>query len=155
MTLLGKTDGEDAQAGASYLDLVQFVMEKGATPNADLEQLWRRIVFSIAIKNIDDHLRNHGFLLTEGGWQLSPAFDINPVYFGTGLSLNISTDDNSLDFDLALSVAEYFRLSNSKAKDIIAQTKKNVGKWSRLADKYQISRKEQDQMSVAFELAVK
>jgi len=154
MTLLGKTDGADATSGTSYLDMVQFIMEKGAAPNADLEQLWRRIVLSIAIKNTDDHLRNHGFLLTERGWRLSPAYDINPTNFGTGLSLNISSDDNSLDFDLALSVAEYFRLSAPKAKEIIIQTKKTVNKWPLLANKYQISRQEQEQMSPAFEWAM-
>jgi serine/threonine-protein kinase HipA len=154
MTLLGKTDGADALAGVSYLDLAQFIMEKGAMPNADLEQLWRRIVFSIAIKNTDDHLRNHGFLLTEAGWQLSPAYDINPIYFGTGLSLNISSDDNSLDFDLALSVAEYFRLKSLKAKEIISQAQTTVGKWRQLANKYQIPRQEQDRMSAAFELSM-
>ncbi|MDO6433488.1 HipA domain-containing protein [Flavitalea sp. BT771] len=154
MTLLSKTDGADALTGVSYLDLVQFIMEKGAAPNADLEQLWRRIVFSIAIKSTDDHLRNHGFLLTESGWQLSPAYDINPIYFGTGLSLNISSDDNSLDFDLALSVAGYFRVTSSQAKDIIIRTKKTVSKWRQLANKYQIPRQEQEQMSAAFELAM-
>ena len=154
MTLLGKTDGADSMSGTSYLDMVQFIMEKGAAPNADLEQLWRRIVLSIAIKNTDDHLRNHGFLLTERGWRLSPAYDINPTNFGTGLSLNISSDDNSLDFDLALSVAEYFRLSAPKAKEIIIQTKKTVNKWPLLANKYQISRQEQEQMSPAFEWAM-
>jgi len=153
MTLLGRTDGADATTGVSYLDLVQFIMEKGAAPGRDLEQLWRRIVFSIAVKNTDDHLRNHGFLLSGSGWLLSPAYDINPVHFGTGLSINISEDDNSLDFDLALSVADYFRLQPSKARDIITQTKKTVGKWPALADKYQIPRQEQEQMSAAFELA--
>jgi len=113
-----------------------------------------RPVFSIAIKNTDDHLRNHGFLLTDAGWRLSPAYDINPTHFGTGLSLNISEDDNSLDFELALSVAPYFRLSKSKAEDIITQIKKTVSKWPALADKYQISRQEQAQMSQAFELAM-
>jgi serine/threonine-protein kinase HipA len=154
MTLLGRTDGADATTGASYMDLVQFIMEKGAMPNADLEQLWRRIVFSIAIKNTDDHLRNHGFLLTDSGWRLSPAYDINPTYFGTGLSLNISEDDNSLDFELALSVAEYFRLSRSKAEGILMQIKKTVSRWQTLADKYKIPRQEQEQMSLAFELAM-
>ncbi len=134
--------------------LYNFIMEKGATPKADLEQLWRRIVFSIAIKNTDDHLRNHGFLLSDSGWQLSPAYDINPTYFGTGLSLNISEDDNSLDFELALSVAEYFRLSKPKAESIITQIKKSVSRWQTLADKYQIPRQEQEQMSLAFELAM-
>lgn len=154
MTLLGKTDGADEAMGVSYLDLVQLIMEKGAAPDKDLEQLWRRIVFSIAVKNTDDHLRNHGFLLSDAGWMLSPAYDINPVPFGAGLSINISEEDNSLEFELALSVAEYFRLPLPKAKDIIVCTKKTVANWPALAEKYQIPKQEQEQMSAAFELAI-
>jgi serine/threonine-protein kinase HipA len=67
----------------------------------------------MAVKNTDDHLRNHDFLLTNNGWRLSPAYDINPVYYGTGLTLNVSETDNSLDFELAREVAKYFRLSDS------------------------------------------
>jgi serine/threonine-protein kinase HipA len=64
MTLLGHIDGTDA-SGASYLELMEFISRHGAAVEKDLEELWRRIVFSICVKNTDDHLRNHGFLLTE------------------------------------------------------------------------------------------
>jgi serine/threonine-protein kinase HipA len=148
MTLLGHTDGA---TGVSYLNLAEFIMQQGASPKRDLEQLWRPIVFFIAIKNTDDHLRNHGFLLTDTGWELSPAYDINPIYYGTGLSLNISETDNDLNFDLAREVAKYFRLTNVKAKEIIAATRKIVNHWPKLADKYQVSAKEQDLMAAAFE----
>lgn len=148
MTLLGQNDGA---TGVSYLQLAEFIMQQGATPDADLEQLWRRIVFYIAIKNTDDHLCNHGFLLTQNGWQLSPAYDINPIYFGTGLSLNISETDNSLHFDLAHEVAKYFRISSANADDIIASTQKVVKKWMHIASKFQILSKEQDLMASAFE----
>lgn len=149
MTLLGKTDGEP---GVSYLDLAEFIMQYGAQPDKDLEQLWRRIVFYIAVKNTDDHLRNHGFLLTPRGWQLSPAYDVNPIYYGTGLSLNISSTDNSLDFALALDVAPYFRIPPAEAENIIARTRKIVKGWKKLADKHQIAAKEQEMMAGAFEL---
>ncbi|MBP7555507.1 MAG: HipA domain-containing protein [Chitinophagaceae bacterium] len=148
MTLLGLSDGA---TGASYLHLAEFIMQHGATPAADLEQLWRRIVFYIAIKNTDDHLRNHGFLLTQHGWQLSPAYDVNPIYFGTGLSLNISETDNSLSYELAGEVAKYFRLTGRQAETIINNTKKIVKNWFTLADKYNISSKEKDMMAAAFE----
>lgn len=148
MTLLGQNDGA---TGVSYLQLAEFIMQHGSTPNADLEQLWRRIVFYIAIKNTDDHLRNHGFLLTQNGWQLSPAYDVNPIYFGTGLSLNISETDNSLNFDLAREVAKYFRISSASADDVITSTQKVVKKWTHIASKFQISSKEQDLMASAFE----
>ena len=77
-------------------------------------------MFSICVSNTDDHLRNHGFILTPKGWVLSPAYDINPVATGMGLSLNISESDNSLDLALATDVREYFRLSADRAADIIA-----------------------------------
>lgn len=83
-TLLQSSDGEDASHGVSYLELAKFIQQQGAQPDQDLEQLWRRIVFFICISNVDDHLRNHGFILQPTGWILSPAFDINPVASGNG-----------------------------------------------------------------------
>ncbi len=148
MTLLGYSDGAD---GASYLELAEFILRNGANVEANLEELWRRIVFNIAIKNTDDHLRNHGFLLTPNGWILSPAFDVNPVYYGRGLTLNISEEDNSLDFDLALSVAKYFRLKIEKADEIIEQVRKATSSWRALSKKYNIPTSEQDLMAQAFE----
>jgi serine/threonine-protein kinase HipA len=149
MTLLGYTDGEGS-TGASYLELVEFIVRHGAAVAKDLEELWRRIVFSICVKNTDDHLRNHGFLLTENGWLLSPAYDINPNEYGKGLSLNISDTDNSLNLDLALDVREYFRLDKEKAIQIIAQVKKSITTWRQLATKYKIPKAEQERMSAAF-----
>jgi serine/threonine-protein kinase HipA len=151
MTLLGQSDGI---TGASYLQLAEFILQNSASPNANLEELWRRIVFYIAVKNTDDHLRNHGFLLTPDGWMLSPAYDINPVYFGTGLTLNISETDNALDWDLARSVAKYFRIKDKQATEIIAVTRTTVGQWSKIASKYKIKRSEQELMAQAFERAL-
>ncbi len=150
MTMLGHLDSADHAGGVSYLEIVEFLIRNGADTDNDLEELWRRIVFNISIKNTDDHLRNHGFLLTEKGWRLSPAFDVNPNEFGSGLSLNISETDNALDFDLAISVAEYFRLSKVKANKIIRQTKEAVSEWRKVAQGVGISKAEQDRMSIAF-----
>ncbi|MEO6832174.1 MAG: HipA domain-containing protein [Chitinophagaceae bacterium] len=149
MTLLGNRDGHD---GASYLELVEFILKSGANVGADLEELFLRIVFSIAVKNTDDHLRNHGFLLTPKGWILSPAFDINPVYFGTGLSLNIDETDNALDFGLARSVRPYFRLSGARAMTIIAGVINVRNGWRRLAGEMKISRQEQELLEGAFDI---
>ena len=151
MTMLGRVDGADHNSSVSYLEIAEFLMRNGADTDNDLEELWRRIVFNIAIKNTDDHLRNHGFLLAEKGWRLSPAFDINPNEFGTGLSLNISETDNALDFDLAISMAEYFRVSKFKANKIINQIKKIVPEWRKVAQVAGISKAEADRMSTAFE----
>jgi serine/threonine-protein kinase HipA len=120
------------------------------TPNKDLEELFKRIVFNICVKNTDDHLRNHGFLLTDQGWILSPAFDMNPVETGTGLKLNISETDNSLNLDLAMEVSGYFRLTEQQSTEIIVVVKNSIQNWRDVAAKYKIPKSEQDRMSNAF-----
>jgi serine/threonine-protein kinase HipA len=151
MTSLGYTDGERS-AGASYLELAEFLTRHGVSVEQDLEELWRRIVFNISVKNTDDHLRNHGFLLTNAGWRLSPAFDINPNEYGNGLHLNISEKDNALSIDLALEVAEYFRLTPIKANRIIKQVKNALSTWKEIAIKYKIPKAEQGRMAQAFSI---
>ncbi|HXA00910.1 MAG TPA: type II toxin-antitoxin system HipA family toxin [Cytophagaceae bacterium] len=151
MTLLGYQDGARHGTGVSYLEMAEFLERNGADVNTDLEELWRRIVFHICVKNTDDHLRNHGFLLSESGWRLSPAYDINPNEFGSGLSLNISEKDNSLDIELAISVAEYFRVNKSNVKKIIEQVKEAVSEWRSVAKNTGLSKVEIDRMSKAFE----
>lgn len=153
MTLLGHVDGEDYGNGISYLELVDFIATKGANVSDDLEQLWRRIVFSICVSNTDDHLRNHGFILTPRGWVLSPAYDINPVETGTGLKLNISEHDNALDLNLALEVCPYFRIKPIRAKEIIKEIKIAVCNWRKVATKYGILTAEQELKSRAFQQA--
>ena len=147
MTQLGYYDGDYE---ASYLELAQFLTEKGANTKADLAQLWRRIVFNIAVSNTDDHLRNHGFLSTPTGWRLSPAYDINPVTPANGLSLNISDDDNSLDFELAMEVAEFFQLGIKDAKSIRDEVLSAVSSWAEEAKSIGLSRREQEEISGAF-----
>jgi serine/threonine-protein kinase HipA len=152
MTLLGHSDGTDHLAGASYLELVEFITRQGAQPAMDLEELWRRIVFSIAVHNTDDHLRNHGFLLSPEGWCISPAYDLNPDPDGAGLSLNISESDNALSFDLALEVAPYFRLTPRPAESILGQVRDAVRGWKKHARRLGITETEQEIMTKAFEV---
>jgi serine/threonine-protein kinase HipA len=154
MTLLQHKDGDNYHSGASYLEIVDFIIQSGAPSKVDtnLEELWKRIVFSIAISNSDDHLRNHAFLLSEEGWELSPAYDINPNEMATGLSLNITWESNALDFDLAISVADDFRVSQKKARELVKHTKKEVSEWRTVAHKYGISRSEQQRMEKAFKV---
>lgn len=151
MTLLDYKDGVNHQDGASYLELVEVIEAYGAQPEEDLLELWKRIVFSICVSNTDDHLRNHGFLLTNRGWLLSPAYDINPNEQGVGLSLNIDENSNALDLELAKSVAEYFRVNLKAAENFIRSTKKIVNTWRNKADRLGISKAEQELMKSAFE----
>jgi serine/threonine-protein kinase HipA len=153
MTLLGRTDGADA-ATSSYLELAECIARVGARTNSDLEELWRRIVFNICISNADDHLRNHGFLLTSKGWVLSPAYDLNPVPDAQGLTLNIDGANNALDLELAGSVALQFRVKAERSKQIIEDVTKAVSGWSALAAKMGIPRAERERVGVAFEKAL-
>jgi serine/threonine-protein kinase HipA len=119
MTLTGNNEEILRNTTASYLDIAEVIQKYGANVNADLAQLWKRIVFNIVISNTDDHLRNHGFILSNKGWLLSPAYDINPSVDKSGLSLNIDLDNNDLDIELAKSVGAYFRLNVTEMNKII------------------------------------
>ena len=103
MTMLGAADGEDDH---SYLEIAEFIAANGADPTADLHELWDRMVFSILVRNTDDHLRNHGFLLTETGWRLAPMFDVNP---------NPQGGASALDRGDPIRDADYYRLTAAAA----------------------------------------
>lgn len=151
MTLLGKKDGASAADGSSYLDIAAFIKSYGAQPKKDLIELWKRIVFNMAVTNTDDHLRNHAFILTDKGWILSPLYDVNPVPYGDELSLNVDEDDNSISIDLAVQTAVKFGISKSDAEavaeDILQIVRDN---WERTAARYALIRRQIEEMRPAF-----
>jgi serine/threonine-protein kinase HipA len=153
MTLTGQSDGADFTTGASYLQIAEVIIRHGAEPNSDLRQLWLRIVFNMLVSNCDDHLRNHGFLLTANGWRLSPPFDVNPDPRGTGLKLLVDGHDNELDLGLARSVAHLFRVSAQDASEQIAFMVEVVRQWRDVAQALSIPRTECERMAPAFALA--
>ncbi|MEA3452438.1 MAG: HipA domain-containing protein, partial [Bacteroidota bacterium] len=104
ITMTGNSENIIRYESPSYLDIAEFIQFSGSETKKDLHQLWRRIVFNIAISNTDDHLRNHGFIIKNNQWRLAPAYDINPSIDKDGLSLNIDLYNNDLDFELAKSV---------------------------------------------------
>ena len=120
---------------------------------ADLEQLWRRVVFNMLVSNTDDHLRNHGFMLTNNGWELSPAYDMNPNEMGNGLTLNISENSNEQDISLALETAKHYKLKNDEAEKIINDMQREIAKWRTVAKKVGISSSEIEQTKRAFRAA--
>jgi len=128
MTMLGKTDGASADDGSSYLDIVSFLKSYGANPKQDIVELWKRIVFNMAVNNTDDHLRNHGFILTKSGWVLSPLYDVNPVPYGDELSLNVDSNDNRVSADLAIKSASYYNLKEQEAIEYYRHCKFQLGK---------------------------
>ena len=151
MTMLGKTDGASLSDGSSYLDIAGFIKSNGVSPKKDLKELWMRIVFSMAISNTDDHLRNHGFILTKNGWKLSPLYDVNPTPYGDELALNVYTEDNSISIELAIESAQYFGLSVDEATEIANNITTTVkDNWEKLATKYGLSRGAIEYMRPAF-----
>lgn len=156
MTLLGKTDGADFSDGTSYLDIASFIRSNGVSPAKDLAELWRRVVFSIAVGNTDDHLRNHGFLFARNGWRLSPMFDVNPDVYGDNLSLNITENDASMRFEVAAQAAVYFGINSNIAARGISEIKSIVeNRWEKLARQYGLGRSAIEFMRPAFDMRLK
>lgn len=156
MTLLGKNDGANAADGSGYLDLASLIRKYGAVPKKDLQELWHRIVFNMAVSNTDDHLRNHGFILSKEGWKLSPAYDMNPTTDGDVLSLNVDMDNNLIDFELALSVAKLYEIPQKQALENLEEIKNTVEtSWRKLAQYYGLNRGEIEAMAPAFDMTFK
>lgn len=151
MSMLGAKDNEQH----SYLEIADALSQYGAKPNHDMEELWRRIIFTILISNTDDHLRNHGFVYERHqGWRLSPAYDINPTPVEVRsrvLSTTINFDDPTASLDTALSVASYFRIEMPRAKEIIKEVADVVSGWRDISKQFGVSKKEIDRMASAFE----
>jgi len=152
MTMTGNSEDTIRDVTPSYLEIAEFIQNYGSNIELDLHQLWRRIVFHMAISNTDDHFRNHGFLLEEKGWRLSPAYDINPSIDKNGLALNVDMDNNSLDFELAKSVGQFFQLNKDQMDKILDEIVLVTEDWQALASKLGISRADQETMSPAFKL---
>lgn len=106
----------------------------------------------MAITNTDDHLRNHGFIMNKQGWHLSPLYDVNPVPYGDCLHLYVSEESSDIDFELAREYARHFYIKDKDAQKHIENITSIVKKyWRELANKYYISRQDQERMSPAFE----
>ena len=143
MTLCGLQDGADATTGNGYLDIVDVIVGNAgfADPQSALEQLYRRVAFSICIRNHDDHFRNHGFLLTEKGWIWSPAYDLNPSDFNTQ-SLLVSRDSNDSSLEVLSAAASDYLLSATQAERIINEVRAAMTHIRRMAGQCGISDRE-------------
>lgn len=151
MSMLGASDHENR----SYLELVDALRQFGAHPKRDMHELWRRIVFTVLVTNVDDHMRNHGFLYQgTNGWILSPAYDINPVPADIApriLRSSIVLDDNSATIENALTVHSLFGLSLSEAKLIIKEVSMVTAEWRKEAIKFRLNTNAIDRLETAFE----
>lgn len=143
MTLLGLTDGSDAQTGNGYLDIVDFILQNCCDVENNLRQLYRRVAFNIAIGNTDDHFRNHGFLLTPKGWTLSPAYDMNPTS-NEYQSLLINSSANKSDLNLLLGSSEEYMIGKDEATKIIGEVTNAFKGWRRMAASLGIAKREME-----------
>jgi serine/threonine-protein kinase HipA len=151
LSMLGLKDGERG----SYPELVDALAQHGAQVREDTRELYRRMVLNVLISNVDDHLRNHGFLLVgREGWTLSPVYDLNPTPIDIRpriLTTNISIDEATCDLDLVLSSAELFGISLKEARDIAKQVATVVFKWREVAAAAGAPQGEIRRLSSAFE----
>lgn len=144
MTRLARDDSD----GASYLDLVEAIETDGASTQigAQLEQLFRRVLFNVLIGNRDDHLRNHGFLRQGNGWVLSPAFDVNPNPEKNEHVLTLDGDDGSPDSGLLLATRDFYRLTAARSAQIEQEVRDAVRGWATLAKRIGLRNSEIDLM---------
>ena len=151
MAMLDRADGERA----SYLEIADAIGRHGARADADRRELYRRLAFNVLVSNVDDHLRNHGFLWGgREGWRLSPAFDLNPTPADVRerrLTTSIDLEDGTCDLALVLEVAPFFGLGNAEARSLIRSVADGVGAWRSVARELGAGRAEIDRMSSAFE----
>lgn len=140
MTMLRHIDTEDA----SYLELAEFIATYGQTEHIarDIEELFTRVVFNVAVANRDDHLRNHGFMRSPAGWRLAPAFDMNPSFKKDEHALSLNLYDRLPDLDVVISTAEYYRLNTSRAKEIVEMVCGVVSGWEGCARNLGLSARE-------------
>ena len=143
MTLLGLTDGSNAQTGNGYLDIVDFILQSCCDVENNLRQLYRRVAFNIAIGNTDDHFRNHGFLLTPKGWTLSPAYDLNPTS-NEYQSLLINSSTNKSDLNILLGSSEEYMIGKDEATKIIGEVTNAIKGWRRMAASLGIAKREME-----------
>lgn len=155
LSAMGMLNASDGETG-SYLEIGESLIEFGAEPEQDLIELWRRIVFNIMVSNVDDHLRNHGFLYSakSSGWRLSPVYDLEPTpehVKARFLRTNIDLNNNMASLDLAYEVASDFGLKNLEAREISKKIADVVKNWRKEANLCNVPRQEIELMSTAFE----
>lgn len=151
MSLLGLRDGDNAQGGYGYLNIVDFILQSCCDVEKNLQELYRRVAFNICIGNSDDHFRNHGFLLTPRGWTLSPAYDMNPT-LNEYQSLLINESSNKADIRTLQESCESYMIKKEVAENIIRQVQAAVAGWENLAVLLQIPAREVTMFKDRFKL---
>ena len=154
LSAIAMMDARDGESG-SYPEMVDALATYGSQAKTDANALYRRVVFNVLISNVDDHLRNHGFLrLNTTGWSLSPAYDLNPVptdLKARVLTTNINLDEGTCSLDLLESAAEFFGLTLAQARSIIKEVATVTATWREMAKAVGARSAEITRMASAFE----
>jgi serine/threonine-protein kinase HipA len=151
-TMLGVEAGDPVEH--TYTQIVDALRQYGADAQSDIEELWRRIAFSILITNVDDHMRNHGFLhVAHGQWRLAPAFDVNPFpERARELKTWLSEDAGpAASIDALMSIAPYCRIDAQSSARILLDVDRAVSRWRHSGRAIGMSDRELDQFADAFE----
>ena len=151
LTVLGLTDGDGQRTGKGYLDIVDFIISGGGNHiETNLEELYKRVAFNICIGNTDDHFRNHSFLLGKEGWELSPAYDINPTNsMFQALLIDANSNDSSLNS--LYNAHEFYMLDETTARGIIKDVTRNMKNWENMAEDLGLPRREITHFTNRFE----
>ena len=153
MTLLIRN--ETSGNPGSYLEMVDALLKIASNPVDDARELWRRMVLNVLAGNIDDHLRNHGFLHTRSGWVLSPAYDLNPTDQPFERRNHVLTFDgrtNAPSLKLCLSLAPYFRYEEREAIQELERIRTSVANWKKIAQETGLEAKEIRRMEKGFSI---
>ena len=151
LTVLGFTDGDGQRTGKGYLDIVDFIVSGGGNHiETNLEELYKRVAFNICIGNTDDHFRNHSFLLGKEGWELSPAYDINPTN-GMYQALLIDANSNDSSLNSLYNAHEFYMLDETTARGIIKDVTRNMKYWENMAEDIGLPRREITHFTNRFE----
>lgn len=138
----------------TYTALAEAIRAHGADTAADLKELYNRIAFSILVRNTDDHLKNHGFLMTSGGkWRLSPVFDVNPQPDRhPQLKTAISDEAADASIETLLDHCVYFDMTTNEARETIAAMAETISTtWKNLFERQGMSRSDLQYYFPAFE----
>lgn len=143
---------KDQSEGTSYLEIAEFLHHRGAKQfvTADLEQLFRRVAFNVAIGNRDDHLRNHGFILTANGWRLAPAFDVNPNIEKAEHVLNLDETDNRPSLATVIDTSEWYSFSKDRGAKIVDEITQETRQWRKMAARANIASADIELTAAAF-----
>ncbi|MCE2659136.1 MAG: type II toxin-antitoxin system HipA family toxin [Rubrivivax sp.] len=149
MAVLGRSDSEDA----SYLDLAEFIASRQGVPgklDEDLRELFRRVLFNVAVANRDDHLRNHGFIRDTRGWRLAPAYDLNPSTTKDHHVLALDESSTEPDLGTVLATAEYYKVTAQQAEEDVARLRQVLSTWQSRARQLGLSAEDRAELEACF-----